>query len=265
MVDTLAAGIDTSYGAFPPNVYIYDYFELVDSANLLPLSLADAPDDSHPNTACSELVAPHFVEEIFDAATAYEEYPFPVELSAFFATIIESTIKLNWRTETEVNNYGFEIERASSSTSPVQKWTKIGFVEGNGNSNSPKNYSFIDENITNGKCFYRLKQIDNDGQFEYSEVVEVEFNSITNYTVEQNYPNPFNPSTAIKYRIPEISFVTLKVYDVLGNEITTLINEEKPIGSYEVEFDATGLTSGIYFYKLHAGSFVETKKMILMK
>ena len=95
--------------------------------------------------------------------------------------------------------------------------------------------------------------------------VDNEIISPQEFGIDQNYPNPFNPTTTIKYQIPELSFVTLKVYDVLGNEIATIVNEEKPIGIYEVEFDATGLPSGIYFYKLRAGTFVETKKMVLMK
>jgi len=110
-----------------------------------------------------------------------------------------------------------------------------------------------------------LKQIDFDGTFEYSDAVEVDIVVPDVYSLHQNYPNPFNPSTTIKYQIPELSFVTLKVYDVLGNEVSILVSEEKVIGSYEVELDATGLPSGAYFYRLQAGSFVETKKMVLVK
>ena len=92
-----------------------------------------------------------------------------------------------------------------------------------------------------------------------------DFSVPTDFTLEQNYPNPFNPSTTIKYQIPELSFVTLKVYDVLGSKIITLVSEEKPFGNYEVEFNAATLPSGVYFYRLHSGSFVETKKMVLIK
>ena len=87
----------------------------------------------------------------------------------------------------------------------------------------------------------------------------------TKYELTQNFPNPFNPITKINYEIPELSFVTLKVYDVLGNEVTILVSEEKPVGRYEAEFNAITLPSGIYFYQLQAGNFIETKKMILMK
>jgi len=140
----------------------------------------------------------------------------------------------------------------------------IAFVEGYGTTTETHNYSYVDANLTAGKYLYRLKQIDFNGQYEYSDVVEVELIPVQ-YALFQNYPNPFNPSTKITYTIPELSFITLKVYDVLGKEIATLVNEEKPAGNYEVEFDSSELTSGIYFYRLQAGSFVETKKMILLK
>jgi hypothetical protein len=141
----------------------------------------------------------------------------------------------------------------------------IGFIEGSGNSNSLKEYSFVDDKLFGGSKFtYRLKQIDNDGTFSYSDEINVEVVP-DKFELSQNYPNPFNPSTRIKYQLSSISQVTLKVYDVLGNEVATLVNEEKPAGSYEVDFDASQLSSGIYFYKLQAGSFFETKKMLLLK
>jgi hypothetical protein len=219
--------------------------------------------------------------------------PLPVELTSFSASVVGNTVKLNWKTETEVNNYGFDVER-NTPLNPLSRgeaegrgvWEKIGFVNGNGNSNSPKSYSFTDANVLSGKYSYRLKQIDNDGQFEYSKTIEVDLGAPTKFELSQNYPNPFNPVTKIKYTIPNVtlsmssraesrdegSLVVLKVYDVLGNEVTTLVNEEKPAGVYEVEFSSVGLASGIYFYriaiqsdKLQSGSFVETKKMIIMK
>ena len=186
----------------------------------------------------------------------------PIELNSFTAVVVNETdISLNWETKTEVDNYGFDIERSVVD----ERWKKIGFVEGHGNSNSPKQYSFIDRNPVGGSKFkYRLKQIDTDGQFEYSDVVEVELLPIQ-YELYQNFPNPFNPTTTIRYEIPERSFVTIKVYDVLGNAVGTLVDEEKPGGEYEIEFDGSRLTSGIYFYQLKAGSFIETKKKVLIK
>jgi len=185
----------------------------------------------------------------------------PVELTVFEATTSQGRVSLNWQTATEVNNYGFDIESHVNDDA----WTTIGFVNGSGNSNSPKQYSFIDSNPSGGsKFFYRLKQIDNDGTYEYSDEVEVEIIP-DEFVLYQNYPNPFNPVTFIKYEIPELSLVTLKVFDVLGSEVAILVNEEKPIGNYEIEFNGTELPSGIYFYRLQAGTFIETKKMVLMK
>jgi len=185
----------------------------------------------------------------------------PVELSSFTAKFIEERVELKWITETEVNNYGFDIERKTDE----QKWDKIGFLKGYGNSNSPKTYSFIDNKLIGGSKFqYRLKQIDTDGEYEYSEVVEVEIIPV-DFALYQNYPNPFNPATKISWQLPADSWQTLKIYDILGNEITTLVDEYKPAGKYEVDFDASILPSGVYFYQLNAGNYIATKKLLLMK
>ncbi len=206
------------------------------------------------------------------------EIPLPIELTSFSATTIGSTIKLNWNTATEINNYGFEVERTSPRPSPYEGeggeagrgWEKIGFVNGNGNSNSPKDYSFVDDfpgkpAYRTGRYSYRLKQIDNDGQFEYSKTIEVDINGVKKYELTQNYPNPFNPTTSIQYAISSKQFVTLKIYNLLGREVATLVNENKEAGNYMVNFDASILPSGVYIYKLQAGDFVQTKKMILLK
>ncbi|MGD8307683.1 MAG: NosD domain-containing protein, partial [Ignavibacteria bacterium] len=199
-----------------------------------------------------------------------ENYAFPVELSSFTATVSGGIVTLNWQTETEVNNYGFDVERKQNND-----WQKIGFVEGFGNSNSPKNYSFEDSNPGGtGIFYYRLKQIDNGGAFEYSDIIEVFLTGETGYVLGQNYPNPFNPVTTIRYHVPsDVSGdkldVSLIVYDILGNEIAILVNEEQPAGEYEVQFSKgmvnQTLSSGVYFYRLTAGEFSQIKKMILMK
>jgi 5-hydroxyisourate hydrolase-like protein (transthyretin family) len=186
----------------------------------------------------------------------------PVELTSFSAVNIKSGVMLNWTTATEINNAGFEIERKSSN----YNWKKIGFVRGNGNSTLPIKYSFADNSLNTGKYQYRLKQIDFNGSYKYSKIVEVNLSDIpVNYQLNQNYPNPFNPSTTISYSIPKASFVTIKIYDILGNEIAALVNQEKPAGKYEINFNAIHLSSGMYIYKLSAGNFNEMKKMILMK
>jgi len=210
----------------------------------------------------------------------------PVELTNFTAAVNQNVVTLSWQTATETNNSGFEIERRSLSPNPSPKekgvFKTIAFVPGFGTTTDPKSYSFIDQNLTSGKYQYRLKQIDFDGTFEYSKIVEAEINSPTEFSLEQNYPNPFNPTTKIKYTIGELILrqaqddnaiesdilVSLKVFDVLGNEVATLVNETQPAGSYEVEFNVgqtSSLSSGVYYYQLRTGGFVETKKMILLR
>ena len=186
--------------------------------------------------------------------------PLPVELSTFSASVSSGTVTLKWQTATEVNNLGFDIERSSLNNT----FNKIGFVPCSGNSNSPKNYSFTDEPSGGISFYYRLKQIDTDGKYEYSNIIEVDITP-NNYWLSQNYPNPFNPSTKIKYAVPQTSAVILKVFDILGNEIETLVNEEKTVGDYEVEFDASNIPSGVYVYQLRTADFIQTKKMILVK
>ena len=185
----------------------------------------------------------------------------PVELFSFTAIANVNEVTLYWSTATETNNSGFEILRTNKDDS----WNKIGFVPGHGTTTETQHYSFIDNDVSPGKFQYKLKQIDYDGTFEYSQIVEIEIPLVNKFSLSQNYPNPFNPSTVISYRLPVIGFVTLKVYDILGREIATLVNEEKPAGEYEVEFDGANLPSGIYFYQLKVGSFVETRNMVLIK
>ncbi|MFZ1517422.1 MAG: T9SS type A sorting domain-containing protein [Ignavibacteriaceae bacterium] len=198
---------------------------------------------------------------------AIVEITIPVELLSFTSSVIDNDVILNWQTATETNNQGFQIERRKTQDERSEEWNTLGFVNGKGTTTEPQSYSFVDENLTSGKYQYRLKQIDFDGTFEYSNTVEVEINSPTKFSLKRNYPNPFNPSTSIQYSISSRQFVTLKVYDVLGKEVATLVNEEKPAGMYNVEFRMQNLdlSSGIYFYQLKAGDYIETKKMILMK
>jgi hypothetical protein len=201
-------------------------------------------------------------------ATDWTLAPLPVELSSFTASVRNSSVRLNWRTETEVMNYGFEVERALSinNSSDQIHYGKIGFVPGNGNSNKPHDYKFWDKRLEiPGRYFYRLKQIDNDGNFEYSNPVEVLYSDDIGYRLKQNYPNPFNPVTKIEYIIPEKSFVTIKVYDILGNEVKTLVSNNLSAGSYSVNFEPGNLPSGFYTYSISAGNFKEVKKMLYLK
>jgi endonuclease/exonuclease/phosphatase family metal-dependent hydrolase len=215
-----------------------------------------------PNAAVSQEIAnaihyasdhiPVFAKFRFDDST-------PVELLSFTASVSKNTVSLDWTTATELNNSGFEIQRSSK-----KEWKPISFVEGYGTTIESHNYSYADENLIAGQYKYRLKQIDFSGQYEYSDVIEVEINP-TQYKLSQNYPNPFNPLTIINYQIPEVSFVTLEVYNAIGEVIEILVNEVKQVGSYEVKFDGEKLSSGIYYYKMQSTNFIETKKMVLIK
>ncbi|NNG27171.1 MAG: T9SS type A sorting domain-containing protein [Ignavibacteriaceae bacterium] len=186
----------------------------------------------------------------------------PVELSGFIASVNENDVTLNWQTATELNNSGFDVERTEANN----EWEKVGFVTGNGTTTEINSYTFTDKDVPAGTYNYRIKQIDYDGTFEYFELEQlISISSPDEITLLQNYPNPFNPSTTIKFVIHKKSNVIITIFNTIGEDVLTLVNEEKIAGSYEVNFDAAGFTSGIYFYKLQAGNFVETKKMILMK
>ncbi len=190
-----------------------------------------------------------------------EPTPVPVELSSFSASINNGVVNLVWKSATETNNSGFEIERKAEGS-----WIKIGFVKGHGTTTNPNQYSFID-NLKNveGNFSYRLKQVDFNGTFSYSNIVMIQNIAPAAFALNQNYPNPFNPTTVIKYSIAEESFVTLKVYNTLGKEVASLVNENMSGGSHNVEFNAANLASGIYMYTIQAGNNLLTKKMLLMK
>jgi hypothetical protein len=186
----------------------------------------------------------------------------PVELISFSASIKENSITLSWTTATETNNRGFEIQRQNENN----PWLTIGFIQGKGTSTEVQSYSFIDENLTPGKHSYRLKQIDFDGRFEYSNIVNVKIGLPLSFELSQNYPNPFNPTTTINFTLPEKTNVSLKIYNILGSQVTEILNEVKDAGSYSVNFNAQGLSSGIYIYKISTGSGKEiSRKMTLLK
>lgn len=187
--------------------------------------------------------------------------PIPVELTSFAAVIVADNVQLNWSTATEINNQGFEIQRRTSDG----EFEKVGFVPAHGTTTDVQTYSYLDSKVVIGNYTYRLKQIDFNGTFEYSDEVAVEITAPVEFTLEQNYPNPFNPSTVIKYSIPENGFVTLVVYNLLGEKVASLLNGLQDAGRYEINFDASNLASGIYVYNLKSGNFNSVKKMLLMK
>lgn len=194
-------------------------------------------------------------------ALNYSQGALPVELSSFSATVLSNGVKLNWRTETETNNFGFDIERKNNGGD----WVTLSFVNGNGNSNSPKEYNYIDNSAKVGKYSYRLKQIDNDGQYSYSKVVDVDLTKTLDYNLTQNFPNPFNPATSISFSLPKSGVVKLTVYNLLGQEIKTLVNGFKESGVHHVNFNAKDLNSGIYIYKIETTDYTQTRKMTLVK
>jgi hypothetical protein len=189
----------------------------------------------------------------------------PVELTSFTASVNDNDVHLTWQTATENNNSGFQVERKS-----VDKYETIGFVPGSGTTTETMTYSFSDVDLNPGYYYYRLKQIDFDGTFEYSNTIEIDIAAPGTYSLNQNYPNPFNPSTKITFSLAADAQVSLKVFDVLGQEIVTLINQDLTAGVHTHNFDAAGLNSGIYFYKLevisnNGSNFSDIKKMTLLK
>ncbi len=193
----------------------------------------------------------------------------PVELVAFNATVVEQNVYLEWLTATETNNFGFEVERRPRES----EWITLGFVAGSGTTTSPSRYEFVDRNLQAGEYDYRLRQIDTDGAFEYSNIVTATIGLPETFMLAQNFPNPFNPITEIQYQLPASSAgerTVLKIYNVLGNEVKTLVNDEQPPGFYRVTWDGTGddgqkLSSGIYVYRLQSGRLVATRKMALVQ
>ena len=196
----------------------------------------------------------------------------PVELINFTACTVNNSIQLSWTTIQELNNFGFEIEKSTDG----KFWDKIGFVPGNGNSNSPKTYRYTDESTLtsdinfvqvhiSGIYFYRLKQIDYDGRFKYSDVIQVDFDLPGKFNLSQNFPNPFNPTTNIRFSVPVLTPVSLIVYNVMGEEISELLNDTLPAGEYQLAYTAPGCATGIYYYVLKANNQTEVGKMLFLK
>jgi hypothetical protein len=188
--------------------------------------------------------------------------PLPVQLASLTSSITGRNVSLKWSTSQEINNSGFEIERKNNGGDFV----KVGFVMGKGTVSTTTNYEFTDRNLASGNYSYRLKQIDNNGNFEYFSLNgDVVIGIHTKFDLSQNYPNPFNPTTKINFDLPKDSKVSMKLYDMLGREVLTLLNEFRTAGYYTIDFNATSLSSGVYFYRISAGEFSAVKKMTLIK
>ncbi|MEI7485498.1 MAG: T9SS type A sorting domain-containing protein, partial [Ignavibacteriota bacterium] len=195
--------------------------------------------------------------------------PLPVQLSSFSSSINGRDVKLNWKTDKETNNSGFDVERAEVGSQNLE-YKKIGYVKGNGNTNSPVSYTFDDKKLNSGKYNYRLKQLDYNGNYTYHNLsTTIDVSLPTKFNLSQNYPNPFNPTTKIDFELPFDSKVNIALYDMTGREVKTLVNESRTAGYYTVQFNALDLSSGTYFYRIITKSadkdFVATKKMVLIK
>ncbi|MGA7159690.1 MAG: T9SS type A sorting domain-containing protein [Bacteroidota bacterium] len=211
---------------------------------------------------------------LFDTKSMKLDSPLSIELGSFTASVLDKSVDVHWTTKTETNTYRFEVEHqlanicdqiAGADTSKSE-WIDVGFISGAGTSNVPITYSLTERNLSAGSYNYRLKQIDRDGSFNYSQSIKVEVGgSPKTFELSQNFPNPFNPTTIINYQLPMNSLVTLKIYDILGREVAILTNGRQNAGYYSATFDGSNLPSGVYFYKLEAGTYSKTKKLLLLK
>jgi hypothetical protein len=194
----------------------------------------------------------------------------PVELVSFNASVVNGNVQLSWSTASETNNSGFSVERRNVNNNTYTSWQNIAFVDGKGTTSQQTSYSYTDNNVNTGKYQYRLKQIDFNGTFSYSDVVNVDINVPQKFALEQNYPNPFNPTTSVKFSLPVESKVTIKIFNLIGQEVAEITNRNYDAGSHTVLIDGSLLTSGLYFYTINASGadgkdFTSTKKMLLMK
>jgi hypothetical protein len=228
---------------------------------------ADIGEGDHPSNSAAGVIDPQFVQQIFDAAIAYEGGPLAVTWAGppILTANTRNRVQVQWQTLSEINTYRFYVQKQ------MQAWVTIDSVNAGGTSLSQRVYAVTDSSVTAGTWTYRIKEVDLNGAVHYSETATTALLAIaagpivTAYALEQNFPNPFNPSTTIQYSLPNAADVRLTVFNVLGQETATLVNENKPAGIHQVSFDGSRLSSGLYFYRLQAGPYVEMKKLVLLK
>jgi hypothetical protein len=220
------------------------------------IGLGSQFDNSAPYDGGYQILPRYYADDFLPAGSL------PVELTSFSASVVGNSIVLSWTTATETNNLGFEVEKAANN----KVWKTIGFIEGYGTSSESKNYSFTDSEVGElVNYFYRLKQVDFNGAYSYSDEIEVIAEMPTKYNLAQNYPNPFNPTTNISFTLPEASNVKLKVFNTLGEEVANLTNRLFEAGFHNVNFDASNFMSGVYYYRIEANNFIQVRKMMLLK
>lgn len=252
-------GFDITNGIY--TTWVQLKFKIIDPSGVQSLSIAPRSNaiglfGNHANNPQTNVIKDYPLSDPIIIAK-----PLPVELTAFTTSVNVNKVELNWNTATEINNSGFNIERKSDKSA----WKQIGFVKGAGNSTRKVDYSFKDTPVGDTKFQYRLKQINFDGKFTYSPIVEVKLVMPLKYNLEQNYPNPFNPSTMVRFELPETAHVTLTVFNSLGQKVAEVLNENMSAGYQSVVIDGSKLASGSYIYRLEAGNFSQVKKMTLIK
>lgn len=254
-----ATGFDEHSNSFAVNFVSHVDFHLAGN------SIGDQRLIGIPTNLVTDDIDGHMRNPLYPYKGADEaDVPLPVEFSSFTSTSAANSVDLIWTTNSEINNGGFDIERKWAQN---KEWEKVGFVNGNGTTNSPNSYEFKDRNLLPGNYNYRLKQIDLNGNFEYHNLSdEVIIGTPKNFQLDQNYPNPFNPTTRISFELPEEGRTSLVIYDMLGKEVIKLVNNEnKSAGRYTVEFNGSNLSSGVYFYRLESNKFEQTMRMVLIK
>ncbi|NCS87978.1 MAG: hypothetical protein AUK34_00045 [Ignavibacteria bacterium CG2_30_36_16] len=228
--------------------------------NLTPIELRTALTSTASN---SQTPNREYGFGIINVLAAYQNLPTPVELVSFTASLNNNSVELKWTTASEKNNFGFEIEKAVQGK---EDWVTVGFIKGKGTTTHPQVYNFIDEQMSPGNFYYRLRQVDLDGSFNYSNVVEVNFNAPSEFKLKQNYPNPFNPGTIISFQLPENTHVKLTVFNLLGQKIIVLADQVMEEGEHQIKFSAgSSLPGGIYFAELTASGKKSVIKMNLLK
>jgi len=246
-----------------PNIYDIGHFNSISGYDVISGSISGPSGSLYTltNTSFISSFSP-FIVGNYNSVTGL----LPVELISFTAITFSKNVKLNWVTATETNNSGFEILRSSQNNN----WVKVGYMTGNGTKTTPTSYSFDDRKLNTGKYNYRLKQIDYNGNFEYFNLTgQIEIGVPNKFDISQNYPNPFNPTTKIDFDLPYDSKVSMKLYDISGREVMTLMNETKAAGYYTVQMNGNDLSSGMYFYRINAEgngqNYIMTKKAVLIK